>query len=469
MNKSKSNYFRKYRHHEGFIPILNDLFNEYLINVDGEIVDLNYNPIPRLLGTDGEFYVEIRLRSIGNILNEYKISHLVLHTFKPTHLPLDQLSYIDVLYIDGDKTHLHPSNLVWHWTKLLWRKDRRFAIIPGASNYAISKEGIVVKLRNEKIIKSYVSDGYACVSIFPDVGKRIKARIHRLKYLAWKDYPANVDDLEINHNDTNKLNNDLDNLELITNQENHTHANQFGLGGGTTPIPVSVRFISITHHAMTVHAVKQFKSFIACADYFKVTDITIRRRANANNGLLYVDLNEDPSTLDTLHGVQFKIDDDSIPWSDPALDSNPYENSQVAEPVKYRDIVTGAIKLSKSSKRLSEELNVPYSAICYILCNDLKRPVKQYEIKYLTDRRPWLSYTSDQIEIYRNMVESNQFTRGGYGYKCIHRVTGLTQLFCNVKDIASFLKIRPQNVNKKVLFNRKEGNWVIENIPLIGF
>jgi hypothetical protein len=99
--------------------------------------------------------------------------------------------------------------------------------------YYISQDGKVFRKWNYgyKQLKPYIDEyGYNKISLFIDK-KVISKRIHRL---VAECYIKNPNDLpEVNHKDTNKLNNNLNNLEWITHRENIDHAisnNLYGKG-----------------------------------------------------------------------------------------------------------------------------------------------------------------------------------------------------------------------------------------------
>lgn len=69
-------------------------------------------------------------------------------------------------------------------------------------------------------------DGYLHVYLYNN-GKRTTANIHRLVAEAFIPNPNNLP--QINHKDTNKQNNHIDNLEWCTAKENTQHAIKNGL------------------------------------------------------------------------------------------------------------------------------------------------------------------------------------------------------------------------------------------------
>lgn len=101
------------------------------------------------------------------------------------------------------------------------------------SKYKNSKRFI-----NEKIIKLQKSkNGYLRVELCKNNIKK-KYLIHRLVgYAFLNNYDNN---LEINHKDGNKQNNNVENLEWITRSENERHAYKMGLAKNTEKQRIAV-------------------------------------------------------------------------------------------------------------------------------------------------------------------------------------------------------------------------------------
>lgn len=98
-------------------------------------------------------------------------------------------------------------------------------------DYEITKEGEVINKTNGHKLKPQPNGkGYLRVSI----SKKLMF-IHRLVAEKYIPNPNNLP--QVNHKDGNKLNNNVDNLEWVTNQENRTHAvqNNLHLSGENTP------------------------------------------------------------------------------------------------------------------------------------------------------------------------------------------------------------------------------------------
>ena len=89
-------------------------------------------------------------------------------------------------------------------------------------NYTIDEFGNVRNIKTQKYLKGALNGkGYLRVELHNN--KKIKKFfIHRLVAEYFISNPLNKE--QVNHKDGNKLNNNVENLEWVTNQENRNHA-----------------------------------------------------------------------------------------------------------------------------------------------------------------------------------------------------------------------------------------------------
>lgn len=99
---------------------------------------------------------------------------------------------------------------------LMWKR------IAGYENYIVSSNGVIQNVKTNKILKpSFDKKGYLEVWLSLN-GKPKKFSVHRLVASAFIPNPENK--TQVNHIDGDKSNNNLSNLEWVTNQENILHS-----------------------------------------------------------------------------------------------------------------------------------------------------------------------------------------------------------------------------------------------------
>ena len=114
-----------------------------------------------------------------------------------------------------------------------WRTVKDFPI------YEVNQEGVIRNKRTKKVKATRIDSwGYPQVSL--STGKHGENRsktVHRLVAKAF--YETDSTDLQVNHIDGNKTNNNIDNLEFVTGSQNVKHAYDTGIrrpSGGRGPI-----------------------------------------------------------------------------------------------------------------------------------------------------------------------------------------------------------------------------------------
>lgn len=107
-----------------------------------------------------------------------------------------------------------------------WKKIKDFEFYE-VSNFgrvkSLSREmfnGRAFFISKEKILTGTINkEGYLIMSLFKD-GNSKKKSVHQLVAIAFHDHKPCGYKLVVNHKDFNKLNNNADNLEIVTNREN---------------------------------------------------------------------------------------------------------------------------------------------------------------------------------------------------------------------------------------------------------
>lgn len=98
--------------------------------------------------------------------------------------------------------------------------------VSGYVNYEVSNKGRIRNKHSGRVLKPQIVRGYHYVSL-SNSGKRKTHQLHRL--IAKEFLTTFSEELVVNHKDGNKLNNVLDNLEMVSQADNLYHAGQIGL------------------------------------------------------------------------------------------------------------------------------------------------------------------------------------------------------------------------------------------------
>lgn len=96
------------------------------------------------------------------------------------------------------------------------------------NEYMISITGEITRIGSTKPLKAHINcqTGYACVDLWKN-NKGHRKYVHRL--LAEHFIPNPHNKPEVNHIDSDRNNNNINNLEWVTSSENSFHASRFGL------------------------------------------------------------------------------------------------------------------------------------------------------------------------------------------------------------------------------------------------
>ena len=203
-------------------------YENYMIDENGEV--FNNNTKQYLKGSIGENGYRYFRLSKNNHKKMYYAHRLVAEHFidNPNNLPV-------VNHIDGNKLNNNINNLEWvtysentkHWKDNsnvirrqteYYKEDLPNEIWKEFKNYYVSSLGRIRNKAKNNLLKPSLACGYYKVRL-SDNGLVNDYMIHQLVYKLFKgDYDKN--NFIIDHIDGNKLNNDINNLRLLTNSEN---------------------------------------------------------------------------------------------------------------------------------------------------------------------------------------------------------------------------------------------------------
>ena len=221
-----------------------------------------------------------------NSLNNTNITDISVITALAHHYFNWPPAYWDKLIaLKNDINDLRPENIMLGVTSPVESLEYPgFYLIPYFSNYVISKNGRLIKKSNGmEITASKGILNYYTFRMTDDSGKTQNQLRHRVLCYAFKPYPFDVCDLDVNHIDGVPGNDELTNLEWLTRQGNMNHAYAMGLRDDN----VEVQAYDINSNRLFI-----FVSYSQAARFFNVTQTTITNRVKTNgtcsfNGVLF--------------------------------------------------------------------------------------------------------------------------------------------------------------------------------------
>lgn len=274
--------------------------------------------------------------------------------------------------------------------------QKGFYQIPGASNYYFSKTGDLYSEHRKKVLpprKIKPSMRYEMISLRSDSGESISTAKHRLLASMFLNDGTDKTKMQVDHIDGNRFNNSLDNLEWVTPSENVKRSFKLGLRDNSC-VAIEVRnyktgevtkynslgeaSLALGLHYSTIAGRCKFSTSRVYPDGYQyrfASDPTpwdkcdidlkygidvpvlvkdhatgeIKRFFTSHDAAVYCKLSpsaisnyvNDPTQPLSEDLLQFKRDDDSIPWrevEDPYLDL--LKNSAIC-PVTVTDSKTG--------------------------------------------------------------------------------------------------------------------------------
>ena len=113
-------------------------------------------------------------------------------------------------------------------------------VIGFEGKYEVSNLGKVRNKKNLRVLKAQDHNGYERVYL-NDGQKQRKLRVHRIVAKVFLNPPEHPKQTMINHKDSNRSNNNVDNLEWCTHRENVSHAIKKGTVKGNDNFEKCVR------------------------------------------------------------------------------------------------------------------------------------------------------------------------------------------------------------------------------------
>lgn len=340
----------RYNNTEGFVRFPS-YFDKIEMDISGALVVTD-----RL--TDAVRSVEERVNEAGEIellldlkagAKWYRKASLMAFAFKGSRGPFLNMAERPVLYIDGDVKNIHPSNLIWSNEPPI-ETSGGFRLIPGFSRYLINRKGMVYNDQLEQFQSPYKDkQGYWMFGVTPDVGKRTIVGMHRLLALAFLPYPANVDELDVNHIDGIKDNNDIitkPNLEWRDRSGNCQHAYDTNLRIDNNPVFVKDLVTGI---------ITRYNSQAECARELNVNSTTVDLRVKSKGQTVFAD------------GRQYKRESDSVEFKEVGNLAKAIHRSGVNAKVEVIVKATGLLTTYDSIAKAAKALSISNATVGYRL------------------------------------------------------------------------------------------------------
>nr|DAS30687.1 MAG TPA: homing endonuclease [Caudoviricetes sp.] len=238
---------------------------KYYTDIDGNVFKIENGEVsvitPKFI--DGQKFVYIE--SLGKMI---RVANIVNYSFKGKYQDVfDELMEQQIIFLDGNVSNIHPSNMIWGNANSKDDKEG-FRIIPGFVQYRINRQGII-KTPRGGLLKGRLTEGssspgaktYLKLNLKADVSGKLRngkeypyilIAVHRLLALAYLPIPVNFYNMDVSHINDNSLDNRIENLEWVSRSANNNRALENNLIAGTNPVLIRnfdtgevTKFISI--------------------------------------------------------------------------------------------------------------------------------------------------------------------------------------------------------------------------------
>ena len=400
--------------------------NKVHIDIKGKLYDQYGYEVQPILDSDGEPVVKIDWIK-GNVF--YKLALLIAFTFKPVYLPVKYWSLLTAIFADGDNKNIHPSNLVWKYPiGLCEEKYNGFAFIPMFSRYMINRDGVVFDRFTKRLVDCHYNKGYYTFYLKPDIGPRTSLKRHRGLCLAFTDYPANVDTLQVNHINGIAGSDKLSNLEWVTGSENRQHAVDNGLTSVNKPVI-----------AMNTRTNEEY-------EFNSLKEVCKKLKLNESKVSKYL-ANYDEPVIHENWILSYKFREHAI-----------VGNTNKC-PILVRDLRSGEIAEYESIVECAKKLGITKDVINWRINTPTSRLQPDYlQLKRKTDNTPWYNPLNVEQELLEVMWKKKVLMRDA--------VTGDVDEFITQRDLATYLNISEATVNQRlnrknqpIFRNEKDGSY----------
>lgn len=296
-----------------------------------------------------------------------------------------------------------------------------FVIVPSIGFLAVSRDGRVLNMRTGKLLSTRPNKAIGYVLIKTSVeGRRFYFYLHRLLGEVFLKVPDNMNiaDLEINHKDSDRANNDLDNLEWVTGSENINHAQEFGMKNDCVS--------SVIKNITTGEEIK-FISLSQLASFLGLALLQVLRSLNGSK-----------AGKQNRRGFIFKRDDGS-PW--PECDISQIQVDTWAFKLRYQSFTTSGVLTDFFSRAEVaryygvKEATLPLSGDFYIGTDLLTASLVNVEIDGTSKAIGRNSYSKKSIKVSNTKLDT-------------------VTIFDTLRSAAKHVKMKVGTLSRRLLFNK---------------
>lgn len=301
-----------------------------------------------------------------------------------------------------------------------------FYEIPGYASYAISIDGRVINKNTLNYLDgSRNPDGYYNFRLTGDDGHCLTWGRHRLLAYVFKHPGVDISPLTVNHINTIKGDDWLDNLEWTTYQGNAEHAGMMGITEKC--LPISVRDVDTGE-------VRKFPSIIECARTMNMTKDAVSYRVNVGETRVFPERK------------QYRGSQSDTPWYVPESVERELLQNSTSKVVIVKNVITGELTRFDQLSKLADAMNVSPSTITqWMGRNDQPVLPGFIQLKWASDISPWRIIDNPYLEL-------SNFT-GKRIVKTVKEQTGETMLYTSAVECARAMGISPTALDYRLKSN----------------
>ena len=316
----------------------------YHFNEHGQVFDPKNELVAVRHSVTGRLLVKIKIDQ-NHKYSRRSVARLILGTVDPK----ENEHWLSVRHKDGDITNVRPDNLEWSEELYVPDCSENCCVIPGFSQYTITREGEVVDTLTGLTKERYVvrEDGRTSVRLWSGT-RHVQIGVYRLMALTYLTHPHDTDHLWVNHLDGIPAHDFLENIEWCTPGENTSHAYSTGLRDGNRTI--------LARNVMTGEI----------SEHQTLADLA--RKINSTPARIYMYLSGRVISKFSIHlGYQFKYGDDPAPWGGPT-------RSWTDRGILVRTLADNKVVRVSSPWQVTKMTGIPEASVRSLLQGEYIRP-----------------------------------------------------------------------------------------------